>query len=106
MLRRPRLALPRLGRFSLLRACISGPAGTPYEAGLFFFDIFLPAAFPSVPPKVHFLTTGSGTVRTQSAARSAVYCLCTHSVPVHTRAHSASSGAPLGEKAVLVGDGE
>jgi ubiquitin-protein ligase len=50
-------------RFSSLRACISGPAGTPYEKGLFFFDIFLPSEFPAVPPKVQFLTTGAGRVR-------------------------------------------
>ena len=50
-------------RFSMLRACIVGPAGTPYDGGLFFFDIFLPAQFPAVPPKVQLLTTGSGRVR-------------------------------------------
>jgi baculoviral IAP repeat-containing protein 6 len=48
---------------SSLRACISGPAGTPYEKGLFFFDIFLPSEFPAVPPMVQFLTTGAGRVR-------------------------------------------
>ncbi len=48
---------------SSLRACISGPAGTPYEKGLFFFDIFLPSDFPAVPPKVKYLTTGAGRVR-------------------------------------------
>jgi ubiquitin-protein ligase len=49
--------------FNTLRACIAGPEGTPYSAGLFFFDIFLPASFPAVPPKVQFLTTGHGRVR-------------------------------------------
>ena len=38
--------------FNMLRACISGPEGTPYSTGLFFFDIFLPSSFPAVPPKV------------------------------------------------------
>ena len=47
----------------MLRACIVGPAGTPYDGGLFFFDIFLPAQFPAVPPMVQLLTTGSGRVR-------------------------------------------
>ena len=39
-----------------LKAIIVGPADTPYENGLFEFDIFLPADYPNVPPKV-ILTT-------------------------------------------------
>ena len=34
----------------LLRAVIIGADGTPYHDGLFFFDIFFPDTYPSVPP--------------------------------------------------------
>jgi ubiquitin-conjugating enzyme E2 O len=37
-------------RMDLLRAVIMGPAGTPYHDGLFFFDIYFPSQYPSVPP--------------------------------------------------------
>lgn len=40
-----------------------GPEGTPYENGVFLFDIWLPPSYPEVPPKVQFLTTGGGRVR-------------------------------------------
>jgi len=46
-----------------LRALILPPADTPYGGGAFEFDIFLPANYPNACPKVHFLTTGGGTVR-------------------------------------------
>lgn len=46
-----------------LKAMIVGPAGTPYENGLFEFDILLPASYPSSPPKVTLVTTGSGLIR-------------------------------------------
>ena len=47
----------------LMRALISGPPGTPYESGLFAFDMYCPPTYPEVPPKVLLLTTGKGTVR-------------------------------------------
>ncbi|CAM9660011.1 unnamed protein product [Ectocarpus sp. 6 AP-2014] len=50
-------------RFDVMRAMITGPKGTPYECGCFEFDILLPPDYPNSPPKVHFLTTGSGRVR-------------------------------------------
>ena len=37
-------------RMDLLRAVIIGAEGTPYHDGLFFFDIFFPSGYPSVPP--------------------------------------------------------
>ena len=46
-----------------IRAAITGPAGTPYEHGIFVFDIFCPENYPDVPPKVTFLTTAMGTMR-------------------------------------------
>ncbi|KAG0588405.1 hypothetical protein KC19_2G240500 [Ceratodon purpureus] len=50
-------------RMDVLRALIIGPSGTPYQNGIFLFDIFLPPDYPQVPPSVHFLTTGGGKVR-------------------------------------------
>ena len=50
-------------RPQFMRAAITGPAGTPYESGVFVFDLFFPLDYPQVPPKVTFLTTGHGTVR-------------------------------------------
>ena len=40
----------------------SGPEGTPYANGCFFFDLYLPN-YPHQSPKVTFLTTGQGKVR-------------------------------------------
>uniref|UniRef100_A0A0D6QRL6 UBC core domain-containing protein n=1 Tax=Araucaria cunninghamii TaxID=56994 RepID=A0A0D6QRL6_ARACU len=50
-------------RVDLLKALIVGPKGTPYQNGVFIFDIYLPPDYPQVPPKVTFLTTGGGKVR-------------------------------------------
>lgn len=45
------------------RFVISGPAGSPYEGGLFVFDVFLPTNYPVDPPLVQMITTGQGTVK-------------------------------------------
>lgn len=45
------------------RFVISGPVDTPYENGLFVFDVFLPANYPTDPPLVQMITTGQGTVK-------------------------------------------
>jgi ubiquitin-protein ligase len=45
-------------RMELLRAAIEGPADTPYEGGLFVFDIYLPPSYPAVPPKVFYWAYG------------------------------------------------
>ncbi|EOA30131.1 hypothetical protein CARUB_v10013237mg [Capsella rubella] len=45
-------------RMDLLRAVIIGAQGTPYHDGLFFFDIFFPDTYPSVPPIVHYHSGG------------------------------------------------
>ncbi|CAN6810780.1 unnamed protein product [Brassica oleracea] len=47
-------------RMDLLRAVIIGADGTPYHDGLFFFDIFFPDTYPSVPPVVHYHSGGLG----------------------------------------------
>ncbi len=41
-------------RLDLFRVVIVGPEGTPFVHSLFFFDVSLPAEYPSVPPLVHF----------------------------------------------------
>jgi ubiquitin-protein ligase/uncharacterized membrane protein YgcG len=46
-----------------IKAVIVGPAGTPYENGLFEFDILLPATYPNQAPKVILVTTGGGRIR-------------------------------------------
>lgn len=46
-----------------VRALITGPEGTPYEAGCFLFDLFFPPAYPNVPPLMQLDTTGGGRVR-------------------------------------------
>lgn len=50
-------------RPQFMRAAITGPSGTPYSSGVFFFEFFFPLDYPQVPPKVTFLTTGNGSVR-------------------------------------------
>lgn len=49
-------------RFDLIRVLITGPEGTPYENGCFFFDVYL-RDYPRQAPEVNFLTTGGGRVR-------------------------------------------
>lgn len=44
----------------LVRVLLSGPEDTPYQNGLFVFDILLPEGYPNKVPKVRFLTTGGG----------------------------------------------
>ncbi|CAI9107245.1 OLC1v1006562C1 [Oldenlandia corymbosa var. corymbosa] len=45
-------------RMDLLRAVIIGAQGTPYHDGLFFFDVFFPINYPSVPPQVYYYSRG------------------------------------------------
>jgi hypothetical protein len=50
-------------RPDVLKFVIIGPAGTPYENGIFEFDMFCDENFPHKPPSVKFKTTGGGRVR-------------------------------------------
>uniref|UniRef100_A0A0K0FCC3 Probable ubiquitin-conjugating enzyme protein 17 (inferred by orthology to a C. elegans protein) n=1 Tax=Strongyloides venezuelensis TaxID=75913 RepID=A0A0K0FCC3_STRVS len=50
-------------RCDVIKVLISGPDDTPYENGLFEFDVFFPTSYPFSPPKCSFLTTGNGNVR-------------------------------------------
>ena len=42
-----------------MRFMISGPKQTPYENGLFIFDMVIPSDFPAKPPIVHFSNNGN-----------------------------------------------
>lgn len=42
-------------RTDLYRVMIKGLKDTPYEDGLFFYDIQLPADFPATPPRVYYI---------------------------------------------------
>lgn len=46
-----------------VRCIITGPQDTPYEGGLFVFDVFFPAGYPNVPPLMVLETTGDGRAR-------------------------------------------
>ena len=48
-------------RLDVMKFLIIGPNGTPYENGIFEFDLYCPANYPNEPPKVWFKTTGRGT---------------------------------------------
>ncbi|XP_012556778.2 (E3-independent) E2 ubiquitin-conjugating enzyme isoform X1 [Hydra vulgaris] len=41
-------------RMDLFSVLIYGPSGTPYEGGIFYFDMQLPENYPNVPPLVHY----------------------------------------------------
>ena len=50
-------------RLDVMKILIIGPRGTPYENGLFEFDLLCGKDFPKEPPKMQFKTTGGGTIR-------------------------------------------
>jgi ubiquitin-protein ligase len=50
-------------RIDVMKVVITGPKDTPYEDGIFIFDVYCPADYPKVPPLVNLQTTGSGSVR-------------------------------------------
>ncbi|KAL8163172.1 UNVERIFIED_CONTAM: E2/E3 hybrid ubiquitin-protein ligase ube2o [Gekko kuhli] len=47
-------------RMDLFSALVKGPTRTPYEDGLFLFDIQLPNIYPAVPPLFRYLSQCSG----------------------------------------------
>ncbi|KAL9624670.1 MAG: hypothetical protein Q9160_001024 [Pyrenula sp. 1 TL-2023] len=47
-------------RLDTIKALIIGPDDTPYEGGIFEFDVICPAEYPQTPPEFHFKTTGGG----------------------------------------------
>jgi baculoviral IAP repeat-containing protein 6 len=44
----------------MLKAVIIGPDDTPYEDGIFVFDIYTGAKYPSAPPHCNIVNTGGG----------------------------------------------
>jgi ubiquitin-protein ligase len=46
-----------------VRCIITGPQDTPYECGMFVFDVFFPEGYPNVPPLMVLETTGDGRAR-------------------------------------------
>jgi hypothetical protein len=51
-----------ISRLDVMKVLIVGPQGTPYENGLFEFDLFCPLAFPIVSPTMKFKGTNGGTM--------------------------------------------
>ncbi|KAK4151840.1 hypothetical protein C8A00DRAFT_45025 [Chaetomidium leptoderma] len=47
-------------RVDVLKVLIIGPADTPYEHGIFEFDMLCGSEFPEKPPMMFFRTTGGG----------------------------------------------
>ncbi|XP_074648201.1 (E3-independent) E2 ubiquitin-conjugating enzyme UBE2O-like [Tubulanus polymorphus] len=47
-------------RMDLYSVMIVGPANTPYEDGLFLFDVQLANSYPSVPPSFHYVSFCEG----------------------------------------------
>jgi hypothetical protein len=47
-------------RLDIMKVLILGPKDTPYEGGLFEFDLLCPLTYPHEAPKMQFKTTGGG----------------------------------------------
>lgn len=47
-------------RLDVMKFVIIGPEGSPYENGIWEFDMYCPPEYPNVPPEVAFKTTGGG----------------------------------------------
>ncbi|XXG99554.1 hypothetical protein Hte_005893 [Hypoxylon texense] len=50
-------------RLDVMKVLIIGPKGTPYEHGLFEFDLWCTQTYPKDPPFMKFKTTNGGKVR-------------------------------------------
>ncbi|KAH8652075.1 ubiquitin-conjugating enzyme/RWD-like protein [Xylariales sp. PMI_506] len=50
-------------RLDVMKVLIIGPNDTPYEYGLFEFDLYCPINYPNEPPKMCFKTTGGWRIR-------------------------------------------
>ncbi|KAL8754575.1 MAG: hypothetical protein Q9199_004241 [Rusavskia elegans] len=50
-------------RPDIMKALIIGPKGTPYEGGLFEFDIVCGENYPAEPPSFQIVTTGQGRIQ-------------------------------------------
>ncbi|KAI1454229.1 hypothetical protein F4805DRAFT_332646 [Annulohypoxylon moriforme] len=50
-------------RLDIMKVLIIGPKHTPYEHGLFEFDLYCPLDYPNSPPLMKFKTTNGGKIR-------------------------------------------
>ncbi|KAI1204565.1 uncharacterized protein F4807DRAFT_326083 [Annulohypoxylon truncatum] len=50
-------------RLDIMKVLIIGPKQTPYEHGLFEFDLYCPLDYPNSPPLMKFKTTNGGKIR-------------------------------------------
>jgi ubiquitin-conjugating enzyme E2 N len=50
------MAMPTPENPRYFKVVMQGPSQSPYEGGIFNLELFLPADYPMVPPKVRFLT--------------------------------------------------
>ncbi|KAL2259556.1 hypothetical protein VTK26DRAFT_6728 [Humicola hyalothermophila] len=89
-------------RPDLIKVMITGPVGTPYENGLFEFDMYCGIYFPIVPPKMIFRTTGTRAARfnpnlyTDGRGKSRVAKLFSDvGVGIQTRVHPLTQLSPL-----------
>ena len=46
-----------------MKVLITGAEETPYSHGVYEFDVFFENTYPSMPPKIQLITTGSNIVR-------------------------------------------
>jgi ubiquitin-protein ligase len=53
--------VPDENDITLARVCMFGPSNTPYENGIYFFEVKFPNNYPYSPPKVKYLTTDGNT---------------------------------------------
>jgi len=49
-------ATPAVDNYRYFQVVMAGPQGTPYDAGTYKLELFLPEGYPMEPPKVRFLT--------------------------------------------------
>lgn len=63
-------------RPDVIKALIVGPEDTPYENGMFEFDILLPLTYPQSPPQVKLVTTGLGRVRFNPNLYAGTFTMC------------------------------
>ena len=57
------VVMPDETRANTIHALMMGPPDTPYDHGLFLFELCFPDDYPHRPPKVKHTTTGNGLVR-------------------------------------------
>ena len=89
------VAYPDENNLALIHCLINGTSETPYEGGFFYFVLFFPPTYPSIPPRCRLMTTGGGTVRfNPNLYKNGKVCLSilgTWSGPAWSPVHTLSS---------------